>query len=101
MSTAYTVCLILSGLFLSPLPKTDTDVLIGQINLYMTSDKEEIYWTAEYDRSVYPNDCAVLFDVYSFKPEICSEAELQYIRRIMEAYYGRITISPDTLLKRI
>lgn len=87
------------------MPKFGGEILVGRISIYMTPDKEEMRWEAEYARTVYPSDCAVLYDLLCYKGEICSAAELEYIQRVLDAYYGKEEnkeeLTPDTLLKRI
>lgn len=74
------ICL-LSYLFLSPMPEKDGLMLVGQFNIYMDGEREEIFIGSVIDRQIYLNDCEALIDLYHKRFDVCSEGEMNEIQK--------------------
>src|SRR5688572_14746473 len=104
MSASYLISLLSTLLFFSPMPFQKTSpkevvletqeelVLVGQFNLYIDANYYKdtglilLTWGTKIDKVVYKNDCQALFDLITFREEICTFDEVQGIKRLLDLY---------------
>lgn len=65
-------------------------MLVAQFNVYLDANSFKdgefnLTWETKIDRAVYKNDCEAMYDLYTFRPEICTPFELQGIEDILKA----------------